>query len=63
MADCEPETSSGIAVCRVDCSRLPGGGPAYVTATWEQPHTSARVVPLVADFARQQLAAAGTLPT
>ncbi|KAL4428816.1 hypothetical protein ABPG77_005254 [Micractinium sp. CCAP 211/92] len=63
MADCEPETSTGIAVCRVDSSRLPGGVPAYVAATWEQPHTSARVVPRVADFARQQLAAAGAAPT
>ncbi len=63
MADCEPETSTGIAVCRVDSSRLPGGVPAYVAATWEQPHTSARVVPRVAEFARQQLAAAGAAPT
>ncbi|KAL4451536.1 hypothetical protein ABPG75_007198 [Micractinium tetrahymenae] len=59
MADCEPETSSGIAVCRIARSRLPGGGPAYVAVTWEQPHTSARIVPRVADFAQQQLAAAG----
>ncbi|PSC76344.1 hypothetical protein C2E20_0124 [Micractinium conductrix] len=55
MADCEPETSTGIAVCRMD---RPSGGAAFIAVTYEQPHTSARVVPRVQDFAQKHLAAA-----
>lgn len=60
MADCEPEQSTGIAVCRVDRSRLGGAlGPCYIVATFEQPHTSAQAVPRLVDFAERFLEAAG----
>lgn len=60
MAGCEPETSTGIAVCRVKPSRLAGsrGEAAYIAVTYEQPHTSARIVPRVQEFAQGWLAAA-----
>lgn len=58
MADCSPEQSTGIAVCRVDKSRLGGGAPAYLAVTFEQPHTSAFILPRVTQFAKSQLAAA-----
>ena len=56
MADCEPELSTGIAVCHVERSRL-GGGPVFVAATYEQPHVSAQAVPRLQAFAQQHLAA------
>lgn len=72
MVDCEPELSTGIAACRVDRSRLGGSGgdvggssggdggcgsPAYIVATWEQPHTSAQAVPRLQEFVRRHLEA------
>lgn len=56
MLDCEPEASTGIAACRVERSRF-GSGPCYVVVTYEQPHTSARVVPRLVAFAEQHLEA------
>jgi hypothetical protein len=55
MLDCEPEHSTGIAICCIDRSRLSGGGPCYIAVTWEQPHTSAYIVPKVVAFAQQHL--------
>ena len=58
MADCEPEQSTGIAVCRVGSSSASGGGsPRYIAVTYEQPCTSARMVPKLAEFAKQHLEA------
>ncbi|KAI3437647.1 hypothetical protein D9Q98_000098 [Chlorella vulgaris] len=54
MVDCEPEMSTGIAVCRVDRSRF-SSTPCYVAVTYEQPQTSARIVPQLVSFAQQQL--------
>lgn len=56
MVDCEPEQSTGIAVCRVDRSRL-GARPCYIAVTYEQPQTSARIVPRLVAFAQQHLEA------
>ena len=56
MLDVDPEDSTGIAVCRVE--RGPGGLPCYAAVTFEMPNTTARVVPMLADFARRHLEAA-----
>ena len=58
MADCEPELSTGVAVCRVERGR--GGIPTYIAATYEQPRTSAQAVPRLVDFAERYLAEAAS---
>ena len=63
MADCEPEQSTGIAVCRIDSSSPSasggnsGGGACYIAVTYEQPSTSARMVPKLTEFAKRHLEA------
>jgi hypothetical protein len=61
MADCEPEQSTGIAVCRIDSSSASGGngggGACYIAVTYEQPSTSARMVPNLTEFAKRYLEA------
>lgn len=60
MVDCEPELSTGIAVVRVERSRVGApGGACYLAATFEQPHTSAQAVPRLVEFAERHLEAAG----
>ena len=66
MADVQPGDSTGIAVCRVERSKhtsssssssggSSSGGPAYLVATFEQPHTSALVLPALLQFAQRHL--------
>lgn len=58
MADSEPELSTGIAVCRIEPSRAgEPGGPCYLAATFEQPHTAAQAVPRLEEFAEKHLKA------
>lgn len=56
MVDCDPEQSTGIAVCRVDRSRV-SSHPCFIAITYEQPHTSAFLVPRLVAFAQRVLEA------
>lgn len=48
-----PETSEGIAVCKVD---NPSGGPAHIgLITYAMPNVSARMVPILQSFCEQNL--------
>ena len=58
-ADCEPETSTGIALLRVDRPKESSLAPCYALITFKMPHLTAQMVPRLQRFAHQHLAAQG----
>lgn len=51
--DTPPETSEGCALCRV--AQGPSGCPAYAVITYEMPNISARMVPQLIQFCKDDL--------
>ncbi|KAK9815504.1 hypothetical protein WJX72_004767 [[Myrmecia] bisecta] len=49
----EPETSEGVAVCKTEQSVT--GIPMHSVITYEMPNISARMVPLLVEFAKEAL--------